>query len=95
MCVDRLLCTECVLSHQMGKAEGIINDEIPNCWECPKCHKEGKTSKVRARPVHCGSETCYRKGHCKHLALDKKRILLSLLAGRKTEILIIIHRSIT
>ena len=31
---------------QMGKAEGIINDEIPNCWECPKCHQEGKTSKV-------------------------------------------------
>ncbi|MEQ2193428.1 hypothetical protein XENOCAPTIV_026016 [Xenoophorus captivus] len=29
----------------MGKADGIINDEIPNCWECPKCHKEGKTSK--------------------------------------------------
>ncbi|KAG7219072.1 hypothetical protein INR49_019346, partial [Caranx melampygus] len=28
---------------KMGKAEGIINDEIPNCWECPKCHKEGKT----------------------------------------------------
>ncbi|KAK1878343.1 F-box/LRR-repeat protein 19 [Dissostichus eleginoides] len=32
----------------MGKAEGIINDEIPNCWECPKCHKEGKTSKDQA-----------------------------------------------
>uniref|UniRef100_A0A3Q2UN31 Zgc:158376 n=1 Tax=Fundulus heteroclitus TaxID=8078 RepID=A0A3Q2UN31_FUNHE len=31
---------------KMGKADGIINDEIPNCWECPKCHKEGKTSKV-------------------------------------------------
>ncbi|XP_066579332.1 F-box/LRR-repeat protein 19 [Amia ocellicauda] len=30
---------------KMSKAEGIINDEIPNCWECPKCHKEGKTSK--------------------------------------------------
>ncbi|XP_015250363.1 PREDICTED: F-box/LRR-repeat protein 19 [Cyprinodon variegatus] len=30
---------------KMGKADGIINDEIPNCWECPKCHKEGKTSK--------------------------------------------------
>lgn len=30
----------------MGKAEGIINEEIPNCWECPKCHQEGKTSKV-------------------------------------------------
>ncbi|XP_061702736.1 F-box/LRR-repeat protein 19 isoform X2 [Syngnathoides biaculeatus] len=33
---------------KMGKAEGIINDEIPNCWECPKCHKEGKTSKEQA-----------------------------------------------
>ncbi|XP_077475898.1 F-box/LRR-repeat protein 19 [Stigmatopora argus] len=33
---------------KMGKAEGIINDEIPNCWECPKCHKEGKTSKEHA-----------------------------------------------
>ncbi|XP_052389522.1 F-box/LRR-repeat protein 19 isoform X3 [Carassius gibelio] len=30
---------------KMAKSEGIINDEIPNCWECPKCHKEGKTSK--------------------------------------------------
>ncbi|XP_031697405.1 F-box/LRR-repeat protein 19, partial [Anarrhichthys ocellatus] len=33
---------------KMNKAEGIINDEIPNCWECPKCHKEGKTSKDQA-----------------------------------------------
>lgn len=47
-------CPQCMfvcLCPQMGKAEGIINDEIPNCWECPKCHKEGKTSKVRVRPV--------------------------------------------
>ncbi|XP_061740726.1 F-box/LRR-repeat protein 19-like isoform X1 [Nerophis ophidion] len=33
---------------QMGKAEGVINEEIPNCWECPKCHKEGKTGKDQA-----------------------------------------------
>uniref|UniRef100_UPI00398F58EF F-box/LRR-repeat protein 19-like n=1 Tax=Pristiophorus japonicus TaxID=55135 RepID=UPI00398F58EF len=26
-------------------AEGVINDEIPNCWECPKCHQEGKSGK--------------------------------------------------
>ncbi|XP_072340263.1 F-box/LRR-repeat protein 19-like isoform X3 [Scyliorhinus torazame] len=26
-------------------AEGVINDEIPNCWECPKCHLEGKSGK--------------------------------------------------
>lgn len=33
---------------QMGKAEGVINAEIPNCWECPRCTQEGRTSKVRA-----------------------------------------------
>uniref|UniRef100_A0A3B3IK02 F-box and leucine-rich repeat protein 19 n=2 Tax=Oryzias TaxID=8089 RepID=A0A3B3IK02_ORYLA len=45
---------------KMGKAEGIINDEIPNCWECPKCHKEGKTSKVRAEP-HGSSRSYHRE----------------------------------
>lgn len=33
---------------QMGKAEGVINAEIPNCWECPRCTQEGRTSKVGA-----------------------------------------------
>ncbi|TRY65669.1 hypothetical protein DNTS_005525 [Danionella cerebrum] len=32
---------------KMSRSEGIINEEIPNCWECPKCHREGKTSKRR------------------------------------------------
>lgn len=32
---------------QMGKAEGVINSEIPNCWECPRCTQEGRTSKVK------------------------------------------------
>lgn len=44
----------------MGKAEGIINDEIPNCWECPKCHKEGKTSKVRLRAENRTTEALNR-----------------------------------
>uniref|UniRef100_A0A8C6T574 PHD-type domain-containing protein n=1 Tax=Neogobius melanostomus TaxID=47308 RepID=A0A8C6T574_9GOBI len=53
-CGEFSLCLmECTICNEiihpsclkMGKAEGIINDEIPNCWECPKCHKEGKTSK--------------------------------------------------
>ncbi|XP_074137458.1 F-box/LRR-repeat protein 19 isoform X1 [Sminthopsis crassicaudata] len=30
---------------KMGKAEGVINTEIPNCWECPRCTQEGRTSK--------------------------------------------------
>uniref|UniRef100_A0A6I8P483 F-box/LRR-repeat protein 19 n=1 Tax=Ornithorhynchus anatinus TaxID=9258 RepID=A0A6I8P483_ORNAN len=32
---------------KMGKAEGVINTEIPNCWECPRCTREGRTSKVK------------------------------------------------
>jgi len=23
-----------------------VNDELPNCWECPKCNHAGKTGKV-------------------------------------------------
>ncbi|KAK2492456.1 hypothetical protein MC885_009460 [Smutsia gigantea] len=36
------------LESGMGKAEGVINAEIPNCWECPRCTQEGRTSKVEA-----------------------------------------------
>uniref|UniRef100_A0A8C1KF03 Lysine-specific demethylase 2B n=1 Tax=Cyprinus carpio TaxID=7962 RepID=A0A8C1KF03_CYPCA len=25
---------------------GVVNDELPNCWECPKCNHAGKTGKV-------------------------------------------------
>ncbi|XP_063286854.1 F-box/LRR-repeat protein 19 isoform X1 [Pelobates fuscus] len=30
---------------KMGKTEAVINTEIPNCWECPRCKREGRTSK--------------------------------------------------
>ncbi|XP_053551081.1 F-box/LRR-repeat protein 19 isoform X2 [Bombina bombina] len=30
---------------KMGKADAVINNEIPNCWECPRCKREGRTSK--------------------------------------------------
>lgn len=25
---------------------GVVNDELPNCWECPKCNHAGKIGKV-------------------------------------------------
>ncbi|XP_068779230.1 F-box/LRR-repeat protein 19 [Struthio camelus] len=31
---------------QMGRAEAVINPEIPNCWECPKCRREGAGGKA-------------------------------------------------
>ncbi|XP_051971872.1 lysine-specific demethylase 2B isoform X3 [Xyrauchen texanus] len=27
-------------------AGGVVNDELPNCWECPKCNHAGKTGKA-------------------------------------------------
>ncbi|XP_069634096.1 LOW QUALITY PROTEIN: F-box/LRR-repeat protein 19-like, partial [Haliaeetus albicilla] len=41
------LCSEIVHPRclQMGRAEAVINPEIPNCWECPKCKREGRSAK--------------------------------------------------
>lgn len=30
----------------MKESDGVVNDELPNCWECPKCNHAGKTGKV-------------------------------------------------
>uniref|UniRef100_A0A672KD59 Lysine-specific demethylase 2B n=1 Tax=Sinocyclocheilus grahami TaxID=75366 RepID=A0A672KD59_SINGR len=29
---------------------GVVNDELPNCWECPKCSHSGKTGKQKRGP---------------------------------------------
>uniref|UniRef100_A0A8C2GKV7 Lysine-specific demethylase 2B n=1 Tax=Cyprinus carpio TaxID=7962 RepID=A0A8C2GKV7_CYPCA len=37
---------------------GVVNDELPNCWECPKCNHAGKTGKVSItdrKPLRNGS----------------------------------------
>uniref|UniRef100_A0A8C2CHJ5 Lysine-specific demethylase 2B n=1 Tax=Cyprinus carpio TaxID=7962 RepID=A0A8C2CHJ5_CYPCA len=39
---------------------GVVNDELPNCWECPKCNHAGKTGKVNSdgedrKPLRNGS----------------------------------------
>nr|XP_060641943.1 lysine-specific demethylase 2B isoform X3 [Anolis sagrei ordinatus] len=28
------------------ESDGVVNEELPNCWECPKCNHAGKTGKV-------------------------------------------------
>uniref|UniRef100_A0A672PAY5 Lysine-specific demethylase 2B n=1 Tax=Sinocyclocheilus grahami TaxID=75366 RepID=A0A672PAY5_SINGR len=28
----------------------VVNDELPNCWECPKCNHAGKTGKQKRGP---------------------------------------------
>lgn len=38
---------------QVKDSSGVINDELPNCWECPKCNQAGKTGKVCMRRFLC------------------------------------------
>ncbi|NXY38607.1 KDM2A demethylase, partial [Pomatorhinus ruficollis] len=37
-----------LLSLQMD-GEGLLNDELPNCWECPKCYQGDDTEKGQVR----------------------------------------------
>ena len=34
--------------------DGVINDELPNSWECPKCCDAGAPKNVKVR--HCGEQ---------------------------------------
>ncbi|XP_062409812.1 lysine (K)-specific demethylase 2Bb isoform X1 [Sardina pilchardus] len=42
------ICNEIVhpLCLKVKDASGIVNDELPNCWECPKCNHAGKSGKA-------------------------------------------------
>ena len=40
--------------------EGLLNEELPNCWECPKCYQEDSSEKTQVRELspnlHCEKE---------------------------------------
>lgn len=29
--------------------EGLLNEELPNCWECPKCYQEDNSEKAQVK----------------------------------------------
>ncbi|XP_054853019.1 lysine-specific demethylase 2B isoform X2 [Eublepharis macularius] len=35
---------------KVRESDGVVNDELPNCWECPKCNHAGKTGKQKRGP---------------------------------------------
>ncbi|EHB09165.1 Lysine-specific demethylase 2B [Heterocephalus glaber] len=35
---------------KIKESERVINEELPNCWECPKCNHAGKTGKQKRGP---------------------------------------------
>uniref|UniRef100_G1P3W0 Lysine-specific demethylase 2B n=1 Tax=Myotis lucifugus TaxID=59463 RepID=G1P3W0_MYOLU len=34
---------------QIMDGEGLLNEELPNCWECPKCYQEDSSEKAQVR----------------------------------------------
>uniref|UniRef100_A0A4W3HBC5 Lysine demethylase 2B n=1 Tax=Callorhinchus milii TaxID=7868 RepID=A0A4W3HBC5_CALMI len=52
MLMECSICNEIVHPSclKVQDAEGVVNEELPNCWECPKCNHEGKTGKQKRGP---------------------------------------------
>uniref|UniRef100_A0A8C6PEV9 Lysine-specific demethylase 2B n=1 Tax=Nothobranchius furzeri TaxID=105023 RepID=A0A8C6PEV9_NOTFU len=48
MLMECSICNEIVHPNclKVKDSNGLVNDELPNCWECPKCNHAGKTGKV-------------------------------------------------
>ncbi|GAB1302002.1 Lysine-specific demethylase 2A [Apodemus speciosus] len=36
--------------------EGLLNEELPNCWECPKCYQEDSSDKAQKRKIEESDE---------------------------------------
>ncbi|TKC50263.1 hypothetical protein EI555_000756 [Monodon monoceros] len=51
---------------KIKESEGVVNDELPNCWECPKCNHAGKTGKEQKmnRDSKEGQEPAKRRSEC-------------------------------
>jgi len=38
--------------------EGVINEDLPNSWECPKCVEEGKHGQLKVSVSHSLLKAC-------------------------------------
>ncbi|KAH0509798.1 Lysine-specific demethylase 2B, partial [Microtus ochrogaster] len=49
MFIECSICNEIVHPEclKIKESEGVVNDELPNCWECPNCNHVGKTWKQK------------------------------------------------
>ncbi|XP_056288419.1 lysine-specific demethylase 2B isoform X1 [Pseudoliparis swirei] len=52
MLMECSICNEIVHPNclKVKDSNGVINDELPNCWECPNCNHAGKTGKQKRGP---------------------------------------------
>ncbi|KAK1800159.1 hypothetical protein P4O66_000196 [Electrophorus voltai] len=40
-------CLKVEVGGEVMEVGGVVNNELPNCWECPKCNQAGKAGKKR------------------------------------------------
>uniref|UniRef100_A0AAR2LIR4 [histone H3]-dimethyl-L-lysine(36) demethylase n=1 Tax=Pygocentrus nattereri TaxID=42514 RepID=A0AAR2LIR4_PYGNA len=46
MLMECSICNEIIHPGCLKEVGGVVNEELPNCWECPKCSQAGKAGKV-------------------------------------------------
>uniref|UniRef100_A0A8B9RKZ2 Lysine-specific demethylase 2B n=1 Tax=Astyanax mexicanus TaxID=7994 RepID=A0A8B9RKZ2_ASTMX len=46
MLMECSICNEIIHPACLKEAGGVVNEELPNSWECPKCNHAGKAGKV-------------------------------------------------
>ncbi|XP_017549114.1 lysine-specific demethylase 2B isoform X2 [Pygocentrus nattereri] len=47
MLMECSICNEIIHPGCLKEVGGVVNEELPNCWECPKCSQAGKAGKKR------------------------------------------------
>ncbi|KAI4897901.1 hypothetical protein NFI96_023114 [Prochilodus magdalenae] len=52
MLMECSICNEIIHPACLKDVGGVVNEELPNCWECPKCSQAGKAGKVRSTELN-------------------------------------------
>ena len=50
MLMECSICNKTTHPGYHKESEAVVKDELPNCWECPKCNHAGKTEKHKRDP---------------------------------------------
>uniref|UniRef100_A0A8C5HI31 Lysine-specific demethylase 2B n=1 Tax=Gouania willdenowi TaxID=441366 RepID=A0A8C5HI31_GOUWI len=77
MLMECSICNEIVHPNclKIKDSNGVVNDELPNCWECPKCNHAGKTGKVSiSMDKFTPRVKCVNREKCTE---DKSKVLLN------------------
>uniref|UniRef100_A0A8D2PIK9 Lysine-specific demethylase 2B n=1 Tax=Zosterops lateralis melanops TaxID=1220523 RepID=A0A8D2PIK9_ZOSLA len=49
MLMECSICNEIIHPGCLKESDGVVNDELPNCWECPKCNHSAPVSSFQRR----------------------------------------------